>query len=528
MVRPILPLVLLVLSCLSISAQELGLTLVKVFHGNAHGVRKAVFAPDSKTFATAGTRGEVQVWDVASGQRVAQMEGHMSSVNDLRYSKDGHHIVTAAADGFVIVWDVTSGKPVQRVRTSASNAERPDVKFSLLSTDGKQVFFAVGKELRTVVIGSEAPALTLYADRKDPISAAALSPDGWELLFSAGQYLIVIDIASGKVVREYNTGTCEISSLSYSADGNVMLSWCSNSRVDLRDANSLMLKTSFRSGTGGRKYSNMAFTADQRYVVTCDHASRFNLWDLQDKRLVMDVGADQGTILGFDVAPNADLLLSASLDRTVKLWRIGQKESEDNGKRTKRAEPDAEPESQVVILMQSETMDDFKPVEVREEAETKIQRVSEPLRAVESDSPLSTPLADIPAKILGDSVSVLPERVNGRRVKPIRSDHKLNLLGRDLTIEVWDAQVVDGDIISIFINDMVILEEYSIVSERKAVKFDAAPYRRAYLFLHAHNVGSIPPNTATMMISDGVQEIQIELRSDLTGSSAMELNFVNE
>jgi len=529
MVRPILPLLLLVLLAAPVSGQELGLTLVKVFSGNAHGVRKAVFSPDSKTFATAGIRGEVQVWDVASGQRVAQMEGHMSSVNDLRYGHDGKHIVTAAADGFVFVWDAYTGKAIRRIRTSASNAERPDVKWALLSKDGQQVFFAVGKELRMAKVKGESPASTVYTDRKDPVSAAALSPDGRELLFSAGQYLIVLDIAAGKVVREYNTGTCEISSLSYSADGELMLSWCSNSRVDIRDASTLMLKTSFRSGTGGRKYSNMALTADQRYVVTCDHASRFNLWDLQEKRLVMDEGADQGTVLGFDVAPDADLMLSASLDRTVKLWRIGEKIPDENGKKAKRPEPDPVPGPQVVILTQSETQEDFTPVEVREEAQTSIQRVVEPVRAAAEPSPAPADTEqDLPLKVLGDSVSVLPERVNGRRIKPIRSDHRLNLLGRELTIEVWDAQVVDGDIISLYINDDIILEEFSIVSERKAVHFDATPYRRAYLFLHAHNVGSIPPNTATMMISDGIQEIQVELRSDLTGSAAMELNFVDE
>jgi hypothetical protein len=529
MVRLILPLLLLAISTLPVSGQELGLTLVKTFSGNAHGVRKAVFAPDSKSFATAGTRGEVKVWDVASGQRLTQMDGHMSSVNDLRFGRDGRFIVTAAADGFVIVWDVSSGKSIRRIRTSSTNAERPDIKFALLSDDGQKVFFAVGKELRMAVVGDDTPVSVLYTDRKDPISAAALSPDGRELLFSAGQYLIVLDISSGKVVREYNTGTCEISSLSYSADGKLMLSWCSNARVDIRDASTLMLKTSFRSGTGGRKYSNMALTSDQRYVITCDHASRFNLWDLQEKRLVMDEGADQGTVLGFDVASNADLVLSASLDKTVKLWKIGEKLPDDTDKKSKRPEPEPAQEPQVVILMQSETLEDFTPVEVREEAPTSIQTVAEPLKAttVANSAPVIAKTEPAP-KALGDSVSVLPERLNGRRVKPIRSDHKLNLLGRELTIEVWDAQVVDGDIISLYINDDVILEEFSIVSDRKTVHFDATPFRKAYLFLHAHNVGSIPPNTATMMISDGIQQIQVELRSDLTGSAAMELNFVNE
>jgi hypothetical protein len=101
------------------------------------------------------------------------------------------------------------------------------------------------------------------------------------------------------------------------------------------------------------------------------------------------------------------------------------------------------------------------------------------------------------------------------------------LLSRNLTFQIWDAQIIDGDIISIYINDQIIVKEYSIINEHLTVKFNAKDFKKAYLYLHAHNVGSIPPNTATMMISDGVQEIQVELRSDLTGSAAVELNFVD-
>ena len=94
-----------------------------------------------------------------------------------------------------------------------------------------------------------------------------------------------------------------------------------------------------------------------------------------------------------------------------------------------------------------------------------------------------------------------------------------------LTFEIWDAQVIDGDIVSIFIDDECIVKEYSITAVKKLVKFDASKYKKVYLYLHAHNLGTIPPNTVTMKISDGIQELDIELRSDMSGSAAVELLF---
>jgi hypothetical protein len=124
--------------------------------------------------------------------------------------------------------------------------------------------------------------------------------------------------------------------------------------------------------------------------------------------------------------------------------------------------------------------------------------------------------------------SLLPERKNNRRVKPIRHEHKLTFTSQNLTFQIWDAQVIDGDIVSIFVGNECIVEEYSITAVKKSVQFDASKYKRTYVYLHAHNLGTLPPNTVTMTVSDGENTHEVELRSDMTGSSALQLTFETE
>ncbi len=532
-------------------AQDYMLQHLRTFRGHEHGVKKAVFAPDAKTFASGGTRGELMFWDVESGQVIKKLEGHYSSINDLRYTRDGRFIITAANDGHVKVWDANSGALIGKFNTSERVEDRKNIYFAILSDDAQLAYFGgEDRKLRVGLVGSDEPCRVLYTDKKDAIRCAALSPDGREIVFASGQYLIVLDLSTNKVVREYNTGTCQINALQFSADGKLLLSWCANARVDMRDAKTFALKTSFRTGSGERKFSNMAFSDDQKYVISGDEASRFHMWDLAAKKLVLNEGANQGTIQDFDVNTKQNYLLSASLDKTIKLWKLAEKVIEEDPKPKKKTELLVEPAPDIVILSQTETADDFMPAEPRQ-AEVAVQEVVKPalpepiVEVVPEVKVEPAPEIAVAAKIevevkpvyqpelisqvkktAVDSMSVVPETINGRRIKPIRSDHRLNLLSRKLTFQIWDAQVIDGDIISIFINDECIVKEYSIVNDRHTVSFDASMYKKAYLYLHAHNVGTIPPNTATMMVSDGVQEIQVELRSDLTGSAAMELNFV--
>ncbi|MCB9187407.1 MAG: WD40 repeat domain-containing protein [Flavobacteriales bacterium] len=507
------------------NGQNLKLEHIRTFHGHDHGVRKVVFSPDELHFASGGTRGELLIWTIDGEGAVKRLEGHYGAISDLRYSDDGKFIITAGDDGQIKVWDAESGYCLQRiVAASASDTPVNKVKFALLNSKTNMVYFGgTNRNLEQVRFkGSEDPEV-IYSDLESTIQCGAVNPSGTELVFAAGKYLMALDLNSGEIVREYNTGSCKVNALEYSSDGKRILTWCSNSRVDVRDPSSFFLVTSFRSGTGSRKFSNLAFTDDQKYVVTGDHASRFNVWDLDKKQLVLDQWAEQGTIMTFDVENSPNYLLSGSLDKSIKLWQIVPEEEEEEKPKKKKAkeEEEVEAEPDVEIVQYVEPVEDVPQTveEHRKPANINVQlKKEEPV--VEYQPVVATPKHSIESE--------LPETLLNRHVKPIRKEHRLELSGGQLTFEIWDAQVIDGDIVSIYIGDSCIVKEYSITATKKKVSFDASDYKRVYVFLHAHNLGTLPPNTVTMTVSDGKVTHQVELRSDLTGSSALELTFVEE
>ena len=71
-----------------------------------------LLSPDSRTVAGGGTGldGQLQVWDLATAQLKASLEGHTRRVESLTYSPDGQLLASAAQDGRVIVWDPASRK----------------------------------------------------------------------------------------------------------------------------------------------------------------------------------------------------------------------------------------------------------------------------------------------------------------------------------------------------------------------------------------------------------------------------------
>lgn len=515
---------LFTISCLLSSAQNLRLEHVRTYHGHGHGVRKVVFSPDGKHFASGGTRGELYIWSIYGNEAIKKLEGHFGAISDLRYSVDGDYIITSGEDGQIKIWEAETGKCVQRI-IAPSVADSPvnKVKFATMCVGSGMVYFGgTNKTLGQVKFKSDEDPQVIYSDMDDGIQCGILSPDGNELIFAAGKYLMALDVITGKVLREYNTGSCQVNGLEFSSDGEQLLTWCSNSRVDVRDPANFYLVTSFRSGTGGRKFSNLAFTDDQKYVITGDHASRFNVWDLDKKQIVLDQWAEQGTIMSFDMDNDPDLLLTGSLDKSIKLWQIVPEVVEEKPKKKKK-EPMVQEQVQpeVDIVQYAEPIEDVPQIKTENMGPAIMNVQMKMDSSVVNDNPPTT----IP-KLEPVIVSELPERLNDRRIKPIRQEHRLQLFGNQLTFEIWDAQVIDGDIVSIYVGDDCIVKEYSITATKKHLEFDASRYKRVYVFLHAHNLGTLPPNTVTMTVSDGVHTHQVEMRSDLTGSSALEVTFV--
>lgn len=507
--------------------QELELSHLKTFNAHTHGVRHVVFAPDGSSFTSAGTRGELFLWKMDGEEALRKLEGHFGSITDLRFSEDGRFVVTAGDEGQVKVWNVSTGKCDHTVVVPKNEEGHREIGFALLSPDNNHVYFGgADRSLYRASLGEASPEPeVVHTDQSETVRCAILSQDGSEMILSAGRYLKAVSSADGSLIREYNTGNCPVNALQFSADGEKLLTWCENARVDVRDPETFFLQTSFRAGSGGRKFSNIALTDDGKYVVTGDHASRFNIWNLHAKRKVLDQSADQGTILSFDVISSKRLMLTASLDKSIKLWKIKDKMPEPD-KKSKRNKQKAEPEivePDVVIIHHEEPVQD-----VRQDRMTPVNTnvVIRPptVESVPDSSSIEKPVPV--SENLEVVTEELPERKENRRVKPIRQEHRLHLKSRQLTFELWDAQVVDGDIVSIFLGDSCIVNEYSISASRKKVTFDASRYKRVYLYLHAHNLGTIPPNTVTMTVSDGTDTHQVELRSDLSGSAAMELNFV--
>jgi hypothetical protein len=100
----------------------------------------------------------------------------------------------------------------------------------------------------------------------------------------------------------------------------------------------------------------------------------------------------------------------------------------------------------------------------------------------------------------------------------------IKVKSEDISIYVWDDEMVDGDTISLYLNNQLIIDRKKIRTKKLKLNVSIKEGKNE-LRLFAHNLGSTPPNTAAILIEDEDGEQLVHLNSDLLTSGVIEINF---
>ncbi len=102
--------------------------------------------------------------------------------------------------------------------------------------------------------------------------------------------------------------------------------------------------------------------------------------------------------------------------------------------------------------------------------------------------------------------------------------NKVKVKSSKVTIEIWDHQMEDGDIVSLILNDKWIIQNYELKNKKKYITVELKEGHNK-LILYALNLGKYEPNTAAVIVDDGKDKHQIILESTLQQSGALEIIY---
>ncbi len=101
--------------------------------------------------------------------------------------------------------------------------------------------------------------------------------------------------------------------------------------------------------------------------------------------------------------------------------------------------------------------------------------------------------------------------------------HTLEVQSDSLILSFYDKGVVDGDIISVYLNGENIIANSKLleVATKKTISLKAHTADAVELVLVAENLGSLPPNTGLLVVQDGSNKYEVRFSADLQTNAAI-------
>jgi N-acetylmuramoyl-L-alanine amidase len=118
----------------------------------------------------------------------------------------------------------------------------------------------------------------------------------------------------------------------------------------------------------------------------------------------------------------------------------------------------------------------------------------------------------------------IPEAIEKRPVKDVKV---LEVKSNKIRVDLFDDGEIDNDIVSVYFNNALLVDKKSITAQAHTFTLSLAPAKTNELVLVAENLGTIPPNTALMVITDGTTRHEVRLSADMKNNASVRFELRN-
>jgi WD40 repeat protein len=293
-------------------------------------VVKSKISPDGNLLVTSYGSDSIKVWQIADSTRTS-FQTSVEEADKIQLTRDGQYI--AAVDGGVIsVLGFPSGQVIwQHGNYSSNNIETFD-----FSPSGKTI--SVGgsnKEIEVLDAKSGKPLKSLmgYASvQEDSLKGTVrfwaknllkqdISPDGELIAEPKGNYVIVWELSTGRVIKKLGDGNAGMVAAKFSPDGTILATAGGDRVLRLWNTTNWELIRSLKGHTG--TILCLEFSNDSQYVVSGGWDYMTFIWNVENGNIYGRYKIhENGSPVAVSFMPGDLYLITGGLDQRLKMTDV--------------------------------------------------------------------------------------------------------------------------------------------------------------------------------------------------------------
>jgi WD40 repeat protein/predicted Ser/Thr protein kinase len=277
-----------------------------------------VFSPDSKRLAAAGGDNVIRIWDVATGEPVAELRGHNDWISRVAFSADGAKLVSSSMDKTIKVWDATTGRELRTLE--GHTAPVADV---VLSPDGGQLASASLDGTIRLWDPDTGKGLGILKGHTGSVLAVTYTPDGRRLASGSFDKTVKLwDPATGEEVLTLRGHTDMVWGVAFSPDGHRLVSGGWDKMVRVWDATPDTVPAA-PSGQGESVNKVIFHPEDGDRMASAGWEGTVKLWRITPEGPTNTaLRGHTGAVWGLAFDRRGERLATGGWDGTVRVWDV--------------------------------------------------------------------------------------------------------------------------------------------------------------------------------------------------------------
>jgi WD40 repeat protein len=290
------------------------------------------FTPDGKSLITAGgvvgQPGEIRLWDTAGLWPKSVLTGHTNGLTCARFSPDSTRLATGSTDTTVIVWDVAKALAGDASAKIVLKGHTALVRSLAWLADGTRLVSCSEDGAVKVWDPAKGEAVLTIAAHDRPVYDVAISPDSMLIATAAGDWknkkkgeVRVWDMAKGTEVFRLPDNENSAWGVAFTTDGKLIVDYSDNTAVRVFDINSRKELKALSAPTPAR---GLSLSPDGKYVgITAQTNGIIKVWETGSWREAFELPAHPGKVVfTIDFATDRQTILTAGSDGVAVVWKI--------------------------------------------------------------------------------------------------------------------------------------------------------------------------------------------------------------
>eukprot|EP00759_Apiculatamorpha_spiralis_P026580 PhF_6_TR29399/c3_g1_i1/m.43399 len=291
--------------------------LVRTFLGHTAAVYGCAWSPDGTQIVSSSRDHTVRIWSVDRGTALQTIKAHNTFVLCCDYSPKGTHVVSCSDDLTIKLWN-TQGKKMYMLK------EHTDKVYCTQFLGGGDLMASCSCDCTVKVwnVDTGSRVASLKPHEKPIFRIGVSQSDGGRLLTTScdDHTSYILDWKESKIVRKLIGHTSTVWCSQFSSDDRYVVTSSMDQTIRMWDVGTGKEVCSF-TGHGTPVHAAMLCKRSRdTALLSCARDWTIGIWDVASTKLSTTFAAHTNTV--YNIAQKDDMLVSCSLDESLKLWKL--------------------------------------------------------------------------------------------------------------------------------------------------------------------------------------------------------------